>query len=62
MHLKNKIEEVWLDESTLTYEKIIDLISTLHSKKLIYKIHSENTHYVIGSNSSDGRGEIIDLL
>lgn len=60
--LKNKIEEVWLDESTLTYEKIIDLISTLHSKKFIYKIHSEDTHYVIGSNSSDGRGEIIDLL
>lgn len=60
--LKNKTQEVWLDESTLSYERIIDIISRLHSEKLIYKIHSEDTHYVIGSNSSDGRGEIIDLL
>lgn len=59
---KNKIEEVWFDESTLSYDMIIELISNLRIKNLIYKIHSENTHYVIGSNSSDGRGEIIDLL
>lgn len=59
---KNKIEEVWFDQSTLSYEKIIDIIAQLHTVSLIYKIHSEDTHYVIGSNSSDGRGEIIDLL
>jgi GT2 family glycosyltransferase len=59
---KNKIEEVWLDESTLSYESIINIIAQLHTESLIYKIHSQDTHYVIGSNSSDGRGEIIDLL
>ncbi|MEI6866278.1 glycosyltransferase [Flavicella sp.] len=59
---KNTIEEVWFDESTLSYEIIIDIISQLDSEKLNYKIHSEYTHYVIGSNSSDGRGEIINLL
>ena len=60
--LKNKIEEIWLDETSLSYDKIINIISTLERNTLSYKIHSENTHYVIGSNSSDGRGEIIDLL
>lgn len=60
--LKNNIEEVWFDQSTLCYEKIIEIIAQLSSEKIIYKFHSENTHYVIGSNSSDGRGEIIDLL
>jgi GT2 family glycosyltransferase len=60
--VKNIIEEVWFDESTLSYEKIIDIIAQLHDENLIYKIHSKGTHYVIGSNSSDGRGEIIDLI
>jgi GT2 family glycosyltransferase len=59
--VKNKVEEVWLDVSYLTYEKVIDIIMILRSKEIIFKIHSENTTYVIGSNSSDGRGEIIDL-
>ena len=60
--IKKKIEEVWFDESTLSYEKIIEIIAQLHSERLIFKIHSTDTTYVIGSNSSDGRGEIIDLL
>jgi len=58
---KNSIEEIWLDASYLTYEKIIEFISKEHPKRVIYKIHAEETTYVIGSNSSDGRGEIIDL-
>tara|TARA_B100000809_G_scaffold111195_1_gene109811 strand:- start:29754 stop:30827 length:1074 start_codon:yes stop_codon:yes gene_type:complete len=59
---KKNIEEVWFDESTLRYEKIIDIISRLDHSRSIYKFHSENTDYVIGSNSSDGRGEIVDLV
>jgi len=59
--IKNNIEEVWLDISYLTYEKAIEIISIVHNKKTIFKIHSENTNYVIGSNSSDGRGEVVDL-
>lgn len=58
---KNSVEEVWLDVSYLTYEKVIDIIMLLRSKSVIFKIHSTDTHYVIGSNSSDGRGEVIDL-
>ena len=60
--IKRNMKEVWFDESTLSYEKIIDIISILGPARSIYKFHSENTNYVIGSNSSDGRGEIVDLL
>lgn len=59
---KKEIEEIWFDESTLSYDRIMDVISQLTPEKLIYKIHSEGTNFVIGSNSSDGRGEIIDIL
>ena len=59
--LKNDVQEVWFDEAYLSFDKIIDLIGILHNKNLIFKIHSNGTNYVIGSNSSDGRGEIIGL-
>ncbi|MFC2109810.1 glycosyltransferase family 2 protein [Bacteroidota bacterium] len=59
--IKKNVEEVWLDEDYLSYAKIIETIDLLHSKKIIFKIHSSKTSYVIGSNSSDGRGEIIGL-
>lgn len=59
---KKNVNEVWFDESFLSYSFIIELISYFKNKNLIYKIHSENTNFVIGSNSSDGRGEIIDLV
>ena len=59
---KNNIEEVWFDESTLSYGKLIDIIYKLYPTNSIYKFHSEDTNYVIGSNSSDGRGEIVDLV
>ena len=58
---KNNVLEVWLDVGYLSYQRVIEIIEVLRSKKVIFKIHSEKTHYVIGSNSSDGRGEMIDL-
>ena len=58
---KNDVEEVWFDASFLSYQQIIKMISEFNSLRTIYKIHSDGTDYVIGSNSSDGRGEIVDL-
>ena len=60
--IDNSIEEVWFDTSHVSYEKIINMIAIKHNKKVIFKIHPANTKFVIGSNSSDGRGEIIGLL
>lgn len=60
--IKKKIEEVWFDESTLSYGNIIEIMSSLDNARVNYKFHSADTSYVIGSNTSDGRGEIIDLL
>ncbi len=58
---KKEVEEVWFDVSYLSYRRIIKIIGLLQNKGVIFKIHSEGTHYVIGSNSSDGRGEIIGI-
>jgi N-acetylglucosaminyl-diphospho-decaprenol L-rhamnosyltransferase len=58
---QNDIKEVWFDESSLSFEKIIEMITMLPSEKCIYKIHPKGKNFVIGSNSSDGRGEIIGL-
>ena len=58
---RNVIEEVWFDASYLSYEKIIDTIDALSHQKRTFKIHAQETSYVIGSNSKDGRGEVIGL-
>ena len=60
--VKRNIQEIWFDESYVSYEKIILMMELLYAKKVTYKIHSSGTNYVIGSNSSDGRGEIIDII
>jgi GT2 family glycosyltransferase len=59
---KNDFKEVWFEEGSLSYEKIIHMITLIPSKECICKIHPKGKNFVIGSNSSDGRGEIIGLM
>jgi N-acetylglucosaminyl-diphospho-decaprenol L-rhamnosyltransferase len=58
---KNDFKEIWFDEGYLPYEDIINMMTLITSKECIYKIHPKGKNFVIGSNSSDGRGEIIGL-
>ena len=58
---KNDFKEVWFDEGYLSYEDIINMMTLISLKECIYKIHPKGKNFVIGSNSSDGRGEIIGL-
>jgi GT2 family glycosyltransferase len=58
---KNDIKEVWFDGMYLSFEKIIEIMTLVSAKDCIFKIHPKDKNYVIGSNSSDGRGEIIGL-
>lgn len=58
---KNDIKEVWFDGMYLSFEKIIEIMTLVSAKDCIFKIHPKDKNYVIGSNSSDGRGEIMGL-
>lgn len=56
-----EIEEVWFEEKSMSYQAIISQISTHRFYKVLFKILPNSTNFLIGSNSSDGRGEVIYL-
>ncbi|ANW96207.1 hypothetical protein AXE80_07920 [Wenyingzhuangia fucanilytica] len=56
-----EIEEIWFEEGALTYKEIINQIGTHRFSKVLFKILPENTDFLIGSNTTDGRGEVIFL-
>lgn len=53
--------EVILDADSVTYKHIIDTLVLHQNKGLTFKIIPKNSTFAIGSNSSDGRGSIIDV-
>lgn len=57
----NQISEVIFDNNCMTYKEIIEIISKLSRKGLTFKINPKNTNYILGSNSSETRGELIIL-
>ncbi len=60
-HIKqHRIEEVVFDNSQMCYQQIISNIDILKNG-ITFKIHPKNTNYIIGSNSSVSKGEIILL-
>lgn len=58
---ENKIEQVIFDNNNQSYQEIIEQISMLKSNTMTFKIHPKNTDYILGSDSSDGKGEVIIL-
>lgn len=56
-----EIEEIWFEEGDLAFKDIINQIGTHRFNAVLYKILPKNTDFVIGSNSMDGRGEVIFL-
>jgi len=57
----NNINEIVFDNNYLTYLEIIELINELKQEDLTFKINPKNTNFIIGSNSSETRGELIIL-
>lgn len=56
---KKKIEIIF-DANTFSYKKIIEQLSNYNDyKTATYKILSKNSNYIIGSNGSKTRGEVI---
>lgn len=56
-----EIEEIWFEEGVLSYQEIINQIGTHRFSEVLFKILPASTNFLIGSNTSDGRGEVIFL-
>ncbi|MFC4632381.1 glycosyltransferase family 2 protein [Dokdonia ponticola] len=53
--------EVFLDVTYLSYTGCIQLISDYTDKAFTYKLIPKNTTFAIGSNSKEGRGEVLQF-
>jgi GT2 family glycosyltransferase len=60
-HVMSELTEVILDNDLLTYGQIIALMEKYKEKEYTYKIKPAGTNYILGSNSSNDRGEVIVL-
>lgn len=56
---KKQNEEVILDTNYMNFKEAIALIETHKNKKLTFKLLPMQSNFIIGSNSSNDRGEII---
>jgi len=53
--------ELILDASSFTFKSIIDQIQSFKDKDLIFKIQPNNCSYIVGSNSADSVGDVIQF-
>ena len=53
--------ELIFDASTLSFKSIIDQMQVYKSKHCVYKIQPLNSNYILGSNSSDSIGDVIQF-
>ena len=60
---KNNAEavEIIFDNQFISFKKIIETIVTCRAKSITFKILPEKSFFIIGSNSSNHRGEVIPL-
>lgn len=61
---KNNVDlniEIIFDTKSFNYKEIIDFMNSNKSKNLTFKNYISNSNYLIGSNNSIDRGEIITL-
>jgi GT2 family glycosyltransferase len=54
-----QISEVIFDNNTVSFKKIIETLETEKNKGFTFKILPESSNFIIGSNTSNDRGEII---
>jgi len=60
-HVMSELTEVILDNDMLTFGQIIALMEKFKEKEYTYKIKPAGTNYILGSNSSNDRGEVLVL-
>lgn len=57
----SKYVEIIFDNQFVSFKKIIQTIVTCNAKQVTYKILAKGTKVLVGSDSSNARGEVIDL-
>ncbi len=60
-HAQSIHTEVILDNELLTFGQIIAIMERYKDKEYTYKIRPAGTNYILGSNSSNDRGEVLVL-
>ncbi|MBZ4033217.1 glycosyltransferase family 2 protein [Flavobacterium sp. 17A] len=58
---KGKKVEIILDNQYISFKKCIEIIETIKDKSITFKILPKNTHFIIGSNSRNDRGQIVKI-
>jgi len=58
---KNQINQIIFDNNNQSYKEIIEQITLFKNKKMTFKIRPKNTNYILGSDSSENKGEVIVL-
>ena len=53
--------EIILDASSLSFKSIIDQMQDSKTKQSIFKIQPKNCNYILGSNSADSVGDVIQF-
>src|SRR5690606_29638379 len=53
--------QVIFDANTVAYAQIIPAIETLKNNHNCFRIHPKNTSFIIGSDSSLDRGEVVQF-
>ena len=60
--VKSKVgAEVILDNETITFKKCIEILEYSKNKGFTFKIIPKNANFLLGSNNSNERGEIIEI-
>lgn len=58
---KGKNIEIILDNQYVSFKKCIKIIETLKDKNITFKIFPKNTNFIIGSNSRNDMGQIVEI-
>jgi len=59
---EKNIEEIVFDNESNTFSKIIFYMNSLKDTGITFKIRPKNKNFMIGSNTSDGRGSVVNLV
>ncbi|TRW24803.1 glycosyltransferase family 2 protein [Flavobacterium zepuense] len=60
-HSQSEHTEIILDNDLLTFGEIIAIMERFKENEYTYKIKPAGTNYILGSNSSNDRGEVVKL-
>ncbi|MEG1024202.1 MAG: glycosyltransferase family 2 protein, partial [Flavobacterium sp.] len=58
---KGKRVEIILDNQYVSFKKCIKIIETLKDKNITFKVFPKKTNFIIGSDSRNDMGQIVEI-